>query len=112
MRLLSYQGIMTAFNQLILGDIRIHDGTYVNTNTTIVKTVLAQTDELSFFRNLHPSHDLTQEYLQTTISNMTGDAYPGLLSTSLPRTRGDLKKTLEQLFQNFTISLLSEPYFQ
>lgn len=103
---------MTAFNQMILGDIRILAGTYVGTNTTILKTILAQTDELAFLRNFHPSISLTGEYLQTTISNMTGDSYPGLLNTSLPRTRADLKTTLEQLFQNFTVSLLSEPYFQ
>ena len=112
MRLLSYQGIMTAFSQLILGDIRIHDGSHVKRNTTIVKTVLAQTDELAFLRDLHPALDSTQEYLQTTISNRSRDLYPGLLDTSLPRTLADLKVALEQLFLNLTVSLLSEPYFK
>ena len=113
MHLLSYQGIMTAFNQLILGDIRIGEDAMVNMNTTTLKTILARTDELAFLRNLQPSLNLdTKKYLQTAISNMTNDAYSGLLNTSPPRVRADLKTTLEQLFQNFTVSLLSEPYFQ
>ncbi|KAF4626926.1 hypothetical protein G7Y89_g11231 [Cudoniella acicularis] len=110
MRLLSYQGIMAAFNQLVLGTIQ-HQDTSIGTNTTIMKTTLAQTEELAFIRDWNPS-DSQYADLQTTLSSSAGWAYPGLANSKLPDTRGDLKLTLEQLFQNFTISLLTEPYFQ
>ena len=112
-RLLSYQAIMTAFNQLILGDIRFDGQVHtVHTKTTILETVLGQTDELAVVRNvsLHPlKWRIHHDFLQ---NKLAGDSYQGLLNTSLPRTRANLKTTLEQSFQNFTVSLLSEPYFQ
>jgi hypothetical protein len=54
-RLLSYQGIMAAFNQLVLGDIQ-NQGTSVDTNTTIMRTILAQAEELAFIRDWYPSN--------------------------------------------------------
>ena len=50
LRLLSYQGIMKAFNQLALGSIQSHLTNFL-VNTTIMKTVLAKTEDLSFIRN-------------------------------------------------------------
>lgn len=109
MRLVSYQGLMTAFSQLMMGDIKNHDDDEVKRNTTIMKTILGETTELLFLRDWYMD---SQEDLQSLISHMSGEAYSGLLNLKLPHIRGDLKSTLEQAFQNFTISLLAEPYFQ
>ena len=109
MRLVSYQGLMTAFSQLVMGDIKNHDDDEVKRNTTIMKTILGETTELLFLRDWYMD---SQEDLQSLISHMSGEAYSGLLNLKLPHIRGDLKSTLEQAFQNFTISLLAEPYFQ
>lgn len=109
-RLLSYQGIIAAFNQFVLGDIQ-NLGDSVNMNTTIMKTILAETKELAFIRDWNPSYGSYSD-LQVLLPSGAGWAYPGLENSKLPDTRGDLKSTLEQLFQNFTISLLAEPYFQ
>ena len=110
-RLLSYQGIMAAFNQIVLGAIQ-NQGDSVGVNTTIMKTILAETNELAFIRDWDPTSSSMYSDLQSMITNSAGWAYPGLANSKLPDTRGDLKSTLEQLFQNFTISLLAEPYFQ
>jgi hypothetical protein len=112
MRLLSYQGIAGAFNQLAYGAV-LNQGASIWENTTVMETVLAQTEELSFIRSLNLPSDTDVLYtLQTLISKKTAWAYPGLMNPDLPVVSGDLKSTLEQLFQNFTISLLAEPYFQ
>ena len=117
-RQLSYQGIMAAFNRLVLGSIQTQDNT-IDTNTSVVSTILATAEEFAFLRNWSPSDQnaggnsgrLTGD-LQSVISNSTGWAYPGLVNLNPINTNADLKSTLERLFQNFTISLLAEPYLQ
>ena len=111
LRLLSYQGIMAAFNQLALGSIQSHLNNVV-VNTTIMKTVLAKTEELSFIRNWNSMVGSDLKTPRIPFSTSDQWASPGLYNPKLPDVGGDLKTTLEQLFQNFTISLLSEPYFQ
>ena len=111
-RILSYQGIMTAFNTLLVGNIRINNGTF-NPNTSIMRTILAETEELSFLQNMRfPKINNDLADLQTFLSSSPGWAYPGLMSSTLPESGLDLRSTLERLFQNFTISLLAEPYLQ
>lgn len=104
-RLQSYQGIMAAFNQLVLGSLPSSSSTQ---NSMIMNTILAQTDELTPLRDWKTD----PMDLQSFISSTGGWGYPGLVGSGPPSSRGDLKSTLEQLFQNFTISLLAEPYFQ
>lgn len=116
-RQLSYQGIMAAFNRLVLGSIQTQDD-YVDMNTSVVSTILATTKEFTFLRNWSPSHanlgdsGLVTGDLQTAISNNTEWLYPGLVNSNPSDTNADLKSTLERLFQNLTISLLAEPYLQ
>ncbi|KAL9632579.1 MAG: hypothetical protein Q9204_003730 [Flavoplaca sp. TL-2023a] len=102
LNLLSYQGIMAAFNQMILGSVqRNYDGG-TDTNTTIMRTVLANTEELAFMRDWSTSH--AHGDTANTLQGSTGEELLG--------ARGALKSTLEELFLNYTISLLAEPYFQ
>ncbi|KAL9023085.1 MAG: hypothetical protein Q9180_008401 [Flavoplaca navasiana] len=102
LNLLSYQGIMAAFNQMILGSAqRNYDGG-TDTNTTIMRTVLANTEELAIMRDWSTSH----------ASGDTANAFQGVTGEALLGARGALKSTLEELFKNYTISLLAEPYFQ
>ena len=86
-RALSYQGMMAAFNQVVLGT--VEDS---KENTSIMRTILAETQELAFIQ-------------ETLLSNSTARSGQG------PGTRGSLNSTLEQLFENYTISLLSDPFF-
>ena len=108
-RQLSYQGIMAAFNQLVLGFIQNNDG-FVDNRTSILRTVLERTKELTFLQNWG-RYEIDGDFL-TIISNSTGWAYPGLGNSNPSDTEFDLKSTLECLFQNFTISLLADPDLQ
>ena len=117
-RQLSYQGIMAAFNRLVLGSIQTQDSS-IDTNTSIVSTVLAAAEEFAFLRDWSPSDENVGGIggpqtgdMQSVISNSTGWAYPGLVNSNPTNTDADLKSTIERLFQNFTISLLAEPYLQ
>ena len=106
-RLLSYQGISSGFNQLLQGYIMTTESPYgssFNVNTSMVQTILAGTEELAFMQ--------TRLNMYTSRSASPGWAYQGLVRTSAPTTRGPLKTTLEELFLNYTISLLTEPLLQ
>lgn len=116
LRLLAYQSISAAFNELLLGAIRdeIPDG--VMTTTDIMKTLLAQTSELAFLRDWSVL-DVFDETgsspsFQAEVAESQAWAYQGISTSRLPPARMDLKSTLEELFQNLTVSLLAEPYFQ
>ncbi|KAK5679710.1 hypothetical protein LTS10_007658 [Elasticomyces elasticus] len=113
LRLLSYQSISEAFNQFVVGAIGTDRMDGVATYTTIMKTVLAQTTELAFLRGLYTLNEEFRPPLQNLITNNSEGwwEYPGLASSKLPGAGGDLKAALGGLFQNLTISLLSEPYF-
>lgn len=108
-RLLSYQGIMAAFNHFVVGTVQ-NPGLTASTSidTNIMETILAATKELAFVRDWHFSDEVSP----ALTFGYTLPPYPGLENSKLPDARGDLKSTLEQLFQNLTISLLAEPYFQ
>ena len=118
LHLLSYQGIMAAFNQLIVGSSQRSTKGNTETNTTIMRTVLAGTSELAFMRDWHTSYATVDsssagtDTLQTLVANSTGKVFQGLTGEEMLGTRGTLKSTLEELFRNYTISLLAEPYFQ
>jgi hypothetical protein len=119
-RLLSFQGIMAAFNEIVLGYIRSGAGVYSPENTTeVMKTILAETKELAPVQDSYFLEDFSDTSsnsgftrFQATILNNTEWPYPSLVNSQLFNIRGDLKSTLEQLFQNFTISLLAEPSLQ
>jgi hypothetical protein len=112
MRLVSYQGIMAAFNDIVNGNLA-YTGASVISETDVMTTVLGNTDQLAFIRDLNQGViDSNLDTLQTFISGNAGWAYPGLANATLPKTQEDLKSTLEQLFQNLTISLLTESYLQ
>lgn len=116
-RSLSYQGVFSAFNELVQGFIGwpgrgSEDGSLaLEYNTSAMSTVLAQTEDLAFIEAWAGSQ-FSMLDLQSAVSNQSGWAYPRLANTMPTGTRGDLKSTLEQLFENLTFSLLAEPYLQ
>ena len=110
LRLLSYQGMMAVFNQFVVGSFQKQSDGNTVTNTTILRTVSPETEELDFLRAWNVSDGTTD--LQILVANSTAKAFQGLASKHILDTRSSLKSTLEELFRNFTISLLAEPYFQ
>lgn len=110
LRWLSYESIMKAFREVVLGAIFDTHGTQIY-NTTITETVLAETAELAFLEDL--DHRRQSDKLDfTTAYTRKLNQYSGLWNVKPLDTRSPLKSTLEQLFQNLTISLLADPYFQ
>ncbi|KAK5707034.1 hypothetical protein LTR17_021070 [Elasticomyces elasticus] len=129
-RLLSYQGIASAFNALLLGTISM--GGYsvptpdlavaqipsitsrtpgVIPNSSITTTVLMDTEQLAFVTNFNGVNQ-TYTYLQLDVGQPHAAGFHGV-SNKLPTgQRGDLRSALETLFQNITISFLAEDYLQ
>lgn len=114
-RLLSYQGISSGFNQLLQGYIMTTESPYgssLNINTSAVQTILADTEELDFIQKRLTTYTSNFINLQSMAQHNPNRAYEGLVRTSASATRGPLKATLEEMFLNYTISLLTEPYLQ
>ena len=95
----SYQGIKDAFNMLLRGSIIMQSEV---SDSFITQTVLTDTDELQFLSN--------QPAVSTTLGN--SPAFQSRPTKPLLRSRGRLIDALERLFENITISMLSEPYLQ
>lgn len=121
-RLLSYQSIAHAFNQLILGSITM--GGYgtpakgVNAkapgiviDSEVATTVLMDTEELAFVADFNGVNE-TFVNLQMEVNEPNSTATHGISDKTPTGQRGDLKSALETLFQNITISLLTESYLQ
>ena len=69
--------------------------------SSVMRTVLSNTDELSFLTSSRPD------------SNLWPNTYASIHSQSpLARPQGKLSDTIEQLFENITISMLSEQSLQ
>jgi len=93
-RSLSYQAIAEAFFELLIGSRGIPSGTGTS---SVMRTVLTDTDELLF---------LTSKGVETDV---LPNEYASVYNKSpLARSRGPLSDTIEHLFENITISMLSE----
>lgn len=113
-RTLSYQSIADAFVELVQGTVGL-GGKFlphpaVTFNSSIAKTVLMDTTELSFLQT-YEVDDLYTD-LATFSQESNGTSYIGLSNTKNITSRGPLARALEGLFQNLTLSLLSEQYLQ
>ena len=118
LKLVSYQSISYAFNDLMVGSIT--RGGYVqglnNTpglviNSKIATTVLMGTKEMAFVNDFNGVNE-TYHSLQMSVNQLPGSIYRGLSSKMPTGRRGNLKSALEMLFQNITISTLAEEYLQ
>lgn len=113
LRLISYQSIMAAFNEMITGSItRLSTDSPAPVNTTILRTVLRDANELAFIKDLD-SEAVNKTEKSGLSPHDIEKFYPGLgVSSPLTSARGPLGAMIEELFQNLTLSLTAEPYFQ
>ena len=102
-RYASYQAIFDAFSQLLVGEVSTTMSLSTTTSTSLGQTILMDTEELSFLSSqlLLPSSALT--HLTNAISRN---------ETKLYGTQGPLLNAMERLFENVTVSMLSQPYLQ
>jgi hypothetical protein len=110
-RSVSYQSIMAAFSERVLGDIRNGDS-FVGINSTITQTMLGNTEELAFIRDWRPEAFLNPgPNLQALLANRTDPEFAAIIAKDNIANRGSLKSNLEELFLNFTLSLHAESFF-
>jgi hypothetical protein len=70
-----------------------------------MNTTVANNDEVVLIRNLQGLW-----YSPITFpSQISSSEFCGIVNLEQSSRRGDLKSTLERLFQNFTVGLLTEP---
>ncbi|KAK4901585.1 hypothetical protein LTR27_001357 [Elasticomyces elasticus] len=94
-KVLSYTAIADAFNNLIVGEAQLVD--VFASDIPIQHTILTLTKELAFWSRGNAPLD---------------PPAIGRQLSSLPGSLGPISQALEQLFENVTISILSEPYLQ
>ncbi|RSL64595.1 hypothetical protein CEP53_003997 [Fusarium sp. AF-6] len=110
------KALMDAFSEILVGSLAIRrrkgdDSVVFHGNTSIQSTVLTNTPELQVLRNLTL---LSKDWamLQIEEPNANEWAYKGLWNGPGEQRTTPLKETLEELFQNITISLMSSPLLQ
>lgn len=105
---ISYQSIMEAFNTLIIGSIQkdFEPGMTAGKlllNTRVLDSVLVNSPEMSFLRDRAPPEDYEFSSLQRHLAKYDKT----ILDDPTVTTSQPLPQTLEALFQNITISLMS-----
>lgn len=115
LRILSYQAIVDAFNRLVQGTIGLDTSALapaLNPETNLLNTVLQNSKELEFLEGIDVLPDSTIPSLPSLFEASNGSEYQGLYVNATASRQLPLAKALEQLFQNITLSLLSEKYLQ
>lgn len=113
LRHLSYQAVMDAFTEMLVGYVTLlmrPDHSYgLEGNSTVRNTVLATVPELGFLRDIS---GLSDGWALLQNQGVGHDLYRGLWNGLEEQRTTPLNKTLEELFQNITISLMSSPHLQ
>jgi hypothetical protein len=110
-RMLAYQAVIDSFNRLVQGTVGFKHSLAggspaVVANTGLFNTLLLNTKELAFLKISHSNVDFPS--LPVLYSESAGEEYSGLYKTPKLSYNNSLANALEELFQNITISLLSE----
>jgi hypothetical protein len=108
-RKLSYQAIFNAFSQLVLGSVKWED--YMNpvVDTNILNTVLIDSPEMHFVRQMHQNNltTLQNSMMKSASKPAKGFVYPPSNSSKVP-----LAEEMENLFQKIVISSMASPDLQ
>ncbi|KAI4854288.1 hypothetical protein E4T45_04020 [Aureobasidium sp. EXF-8846] len=102
----AYQSVMQAFGNILKGSINYPhypNGLVVTTN--VMDTVLGATRELSLLRN-----NTSDE--ARSLASLGPQVWPGVSVEMQLNNTSDLRTTLEKMFQNTTMSLISSPLLQ
>lgn len=114
LKTLSYQAIFQAFKDLIVGSVSRPDVVAApDTSTNVANTVLVNTPQLDYLNPALKTYSSIgekplQEYVQT--GNIA--LYQGLVNTARTNLTGSLIPTIEALFQNITVSMMSSRTLQ
>jgi hypothetical protein len=117
---ISYQSVMSAFSSMFTGQVTQNTNLDArNVNTSVTMTSLADTEDFAFLNEDYLGNDESETgwNLQDFMANwnasesqgVTYDNETELNGNSTQRNSLPLDEALEQLFQNFTVSLMSLP---
>ena len=112
---LSYQAIMDAVTYLITGFISAEQNdTTPLISTQVISTALISTPELDFLAQPILKQDSSSgaRTLQQNILTWQDTKDEGLVRTTLRDPSRSLAETIEQLFQNATVSMMSQEHLQ
>ncbi|KAK8023737.1 hypothetical protein PG993_011803 [Apiospora rasikravindrae] len=118
---IAYQSILRAFSTWITGDVSFpstNDGPMMAQNSRVLSTALTSTEELNYLTDfeLHkwPSESYGMRYadLQWKLRKSNEPATSGLSKMGPTEPRQRVNETLETMFRNFTVSLMSSTVFQ
>jgi hypothetical protein len=111
MRTLSYQAIMDAFTYLITGYVRTSANESIALiQSQVISTPLAGTKELQFIGQpiLEKGNSALAKPLQRNLLDWQSTRNEGIVKTKSVADALPLAETIQQLFQNATISMLSQ----
>lgn len=118
-RRLAYQSVFDAFGQILVGGLYTTLASHgLERNTTsIMSTILSETSELAFLENYGSKMEQgMQESMEWELEHNQGDEgielTPSIIDSAPRDTRLHMKDSLEGLFQNITISLMTAPLLQ
>lgn len=113
---LSYQGILHAFSLLVTGNITLDDRTTKGPSdaSRIRTTGLVNTKELRYLTDygLHTSSRKHEPDLQQSLLNSNMSAMSGLARLKPAAGETSLQGAIEEMFQNFTVSLMASSELQ
>lgn len=114
LKTLSYQGIFDAFYNAVNGSVsRGKADTMQTVSTGVEKTVLIESPELRFLTDPSEVYPvLNSKPLQEYILNGNLQTYQGLVTTSQSLRYSSLTQTIETLFRNITVSMMSSKTLQ
>lgn len=108
MQSLAYQGVMEGFTNLLKGKLVSVDGEPIFGDSLITTTTLMNTKELSMLSSSSADSSIPGSgALQDRLSH-TDQAFSSGAVAATNATR-PLRDTLEEMFQNYTVSLMSSP---
>lgn len=111
-RNLAYQSMVDAFFGVISGPVALDQENAGN----VIKTSLLETEELDFLtdysRATNYDRSLVQDNVQVSLVEMDRADIAGLTASDVGKARLTLAQALEDMFQNFAVSLMSSQPFR
>lgn len=114
LKTLSYQAIFQAFQELVIGSVtRASAATSANISTDVVNTILADTPNLAYLNpTLQSYSSLSTKPLQEYVQSGNVHLYKGLVNNAHTKSFDTLIPTMEKLFQDITVSMMSSRVLQ
>ena len=114
LRVIAYQGVIEAFANLLAGTVSVPYNGALPKNTSLLKTTLVDTNELDFLNDQSSSYldgFGNGQDLQGALADMN-ITVNGIAQARQFIRKQPLTSALEEMFQNYTISLMSSDLLQ